>query len=623
MEQRVLVRRSGGALLPALLAALALLLVAAAAGASPRRCDGAHDRPHHNHSAALKNAAHMRALETPFTIAAIPDTQVYSEEGDPGFQKQVEWLLANAKAKNIVFVTHLGDVVDNGTDPEQWTNAMTALDPLLQQDWLPFSIVRGNHDDPAFFLQNLPVSLMESKPWFVAASPSGLAQAQTFTVQKARFLHIGFEKDPTDAELCWANRLLSRPRLEGMPVIVSTHDYIDGSGKSVTGRNMWDKFVRDNPMVFMVLNGHTHTEYALVNHNAENRPVYQMLSDYQDRDNCGNGLMRLVTVDPQAGKIQVKTFSPWYDNAPAEYYETDYDSEFEYSLNVRERLAWNTHFDFGPEPPAPPLPPLNAIPASVTYSHVFQNRRELVGTTTPYAGTVDVQINENNAGLDYGGEATLTADMDDNGSRVHAMLRFDGLVGTGAGQIKPGSKILSATLVFTATSSTKGKVVMHRMLKPWGETSTWNDFTPQPVTWQPLTYLNTDTGIYLWQTLADTMVGGGIEADGVEAMVEEDATFTMPKPIPVPFILTPGGYGTTYQAPAKDPVTGAALPSKPPAELLTVDLTKAVQAWVDGQANYGWFFEPTSSDGWDFETAEGKQPPALCVTVEGAPLVAH
>ena len=45
---------------------------------------------------------------------------------------------------------------------------------------------------------------------------------------------------------------------------------------------------------------------------------------------------------------------------------------------------------------------------------------------------------------------------------------------------------------------------------------------------------------------------------------------------------------------------------------MTVDLTAAVQAWVNGQTNYGWFFEPTSSDGWDFETAEGKQPPALC-----------
>ena len=114
------------------------------------------DRDHHHVDKAKKNAARIRALKKPFTIVAIPDTQVYSEEGDPGFAKQVDWVLANAIKQNIVFVTHLGDVVDNGTDAEQWTNAMAALDPLLQQDMLPFSIVRGNHDDPTFFLAQPP-----------------------------------------------------------------------------------------------------------------------------------------------------------------------------------------------------------------------------------------------------------------------------------------------------------------------------------------------------------------------------------------------------------------------------------------------------------------------------------
>jgi hypothetical protein len=170
------------------------------------------------------------------------------------------------------------------------------------------------------------------------------------------------------------------------------------------------------------------------------------------------------------------------------------------------------------------------------------------------------------------------------------------------------------------------------MLKPWGEHTTWMDFTPvggngQP-TWESTQYLNTDTGIYRWTTLSSVMVGGGVQADDVEAMSGVDAVFTMPKPVQSPFVLGPAGYytvgklagySTTYQAPAWDPVTGDSI-DKPAPELLTVDLTKAVQAWVDGQANYGWFFEPTSSDGWDFETAEGKQPPALIVEVAGAPL---
>jgi predicted phosphodiesterase len=613
----------------ALLAGVALVALAAAGFATDRaagRVEGVAAQPMPNSVAAI------RALDQPFTIAALPDTQVYAEENQPAFKEQVDWVLANAKAKNIVFVTHLGDVVDNGTDEVQWANAMAALDPLLKQEWLPFSIVRGNHDDPAQFLIRLGPEVMAQRPWYVGASPSQLCQAQTFKVQEVWFLHIGFQKDPTAEDLAWACRLVKKPWLKHMPIIVSTHDYIDGSGKSSTGRMIWDGFVKNNPGVFMVLNGHTHTEYALVSHDAANRPVYQMLSDYQDRAFGGNGLMRLITVDPVKDTVSVKTFSPFYRvEKPASitpnYHETDADSQFEYSVNVHERLLWNTTFDFGPEPPPPPPPPLNDMPAGAHYSHIFQNRRPLVGTSTPYAGTVDLQINENNAGLDYGGEATLTTDMDDNGSRVHAMLRFDGLVGTGPGQIAANSTITSARLVFSATSSTKGMVIMHRMLLPWSEQSTWMDFTPQPVSWKTLTYLNTDTGIYRYQTQPRVMVGGGIDADNTEAMTEEDATFTMPKPVQMPFILQAGGmstpyagYSAIYQAPAWDPNDGLPIP-KPAPKTLTIDLTKAVQAWVNGQRNYGWFFEPTSSDGWDFETAEGKQPPALLVEVDGAPLV--
>jgi predicted phosphodiesterase len=566
----------------------------------------------------------IRALSKPFTIAAIPDTQVYAEDNLIEFDKQIEWVMANAGS--LAFVAHLGDVIDNGTDEEQWANAMRALNPLLSQDDLPFSIVRGNHDEPSYFLNNISPSITQSKPWFIDAAPGDLSQAQVFRVEGACILHIGFQKDPTAEELDWANALLARPELKGLPVIVSTHDYIDGSGQSMTGRMIWNGFVKNNPMVFMVLNGHTHTEYALVNHNSANQPVYQMLSDYQDRNLGGNGLLRKITIDPVQSKIFVKTYSPYFRNDEdetegVEYFETDYDSQFEYDVNIKERLSFDTVFDFGPEPLAPPLPPLNPIPASVHYSHIFQNRRPLAVSATPYTSTVDVQINENNATLNYGGEATLTTDMDDSGSRVHAFLRFDDIVGTNPGQIPPGAKILSANLVFNAVSSTKGKVIMHRMLIPWSEHSAWMDFTPTPVSWTALTYLNTDTGIYRYLTL-NVMDGGGVQADGIEAAIEPDFIFTMPKPIPVPFILT--AYGTKYQPPAWDPNTGEALP-KPPAETLsttTVNLTATVQAWVDGTVpNWGWFFEPTSSDGWDFETAEGKQPPALVVEVDGAPLV--
>ena len=57
---------------------------------------------------------------------------------------------------------------------------------------------------------------MQDKTWFVPQSPGRAScQAQVFRVRKARFLHIGFQKDPTAKELQWANGLLRQPRIEG------------------------------------------------------------------------------------------------------------------------------------------------------------------------------------------------------------------------------------------------------------------------------------------------------------------------------------------------------------------------------------------------------------------------
>ncbi len=246
----------------------------------------------------------------------------------------------------------------DGADRAQWANALGALNPLLRQDWLPFSIICGNHDDPSYFMKKLPLSLMRTKSWFVAASPSGLSQAQKFKVQQAWFLHIGFENRPTDAELQWASDLLKRPALRGMPVIVSAHDYLEDQDKRPEGWRLWNGFIKDNPMIFMVLCGHIAQEYAVVDRDAAGLPVYQMLSDYQQyREFGGNGLMRLITVDPQKDVISVKTFSPYYQykngrEPDTNYFETDADSQFQYwvawgfGVNLKQRLAFDTVLGF-------------------------------------------------------------------------------------------------------------------------------------------------------------------------------------------------------------------------------------------------------------------------------------
>jgi hypothetical protein len=42
-------------------------------------------------------------------------------------------------------------------------------------------------------------------------------EAQIFKAEGAQILHVGFQKDPTAEELAWANALLAKPELQGLP----------------------------------------------------------------------------------------------------------------------------------------------------------------------------------------------------------------------------------------------------------------------------------------------------------------------------------------------------------------------------------------------------------------------
>ena len=47
-----------------------------------------------------------------FTIIVLPDTQYYSEGNLHVFDNQTQWIVNNIDEMNIVFVSHLGDIVD-------------------------------------------------------------------------------------------------------------------------------------------------------------------------------------------------------------------------------------------------------------------------------------------------------------------------------------------------------------------------------------------------------------------------------------------------------------------------------------------------------------------------------
>lgn len=103
----------------------------------------------------------------------------------------------------------------------------------------------------------------------------------------------------------------------------------------------------------------------------------------------------------------------------------------------------------------------------------------------PYTGTEDTWINEDSPDSSYGGDSTKWVD-DDTANSIwsdyygQALLRFDGIVGeNNPAAIPPGSQVISAVLRIHVVEDNDSPfwtptVYVHRVVRDWNEGSTWN-----------------------------------------------------------------------------------------------------------------------------------------------------
>ena len=109
-----------------------------------------------------------------------------------------------------------------------------------------------------------------------------------------------------------------------------------GAG-TATGDNIWNNFVKPHAdQVFLVLCGHNHGENEKIDV-VNGHTVYQLLADYQDRSNGGNGWLRILEFHPSDDDIIVKTYSPYLSQ-----YETDADSSFTLTYDMTAQAPVST-----------------------------------------------------------------------------------------------------------------------------------------------------------------------------------------------------------------------------------------------------------------------------------------
>ncbi len=427
-------------------------------------------------------AASSIAAQT-FTVIGMPDTQNYSEFYPAIYNNQTQWIAGNIAARSIRYVSHYGDVVNHGDRLNEWDVADVAM-TTLDLAGVPYGVTAGNHDItpsggagtayiPANFLSYFGAQRFAGKPWYRGTSPSGMSSYQVFDAHGRQFLALHLECDAALRELQWAQGILHENR--DKPVLMTTHrylqdaqDYTSGVPIVPSGRypsiwytfeglytpdgnqsdDIFNWFVRRNPNILLVQCGHFHEEFRQSSTNVNGKTVHEVLADYQDDANGGNGFLRIMQFDLGNNLIDVQSYSPWINQ-----FNTAAESDF-------------------------------VLPVTFTDYYETEPTVVLQEGIAGYQGTQDTWINQDSPNANNGNSTVLVADDDVTNSpfqdrRGNALIRFDGLFGApGFGRIPLGATITKAYLTIEVTDDIDAPsdpdFFLHQVLVPWSEGSSWN-----------------------------------------------------------------------------------------------------------------------------------------------------
>ena len=297
-----------------------------------------------------------------FMVVVLPDTQIYAQSFPETFDAQLRWIAEHKEEHNIVFVTHVGDIVQAANRPDEWTNATAAYQWIRDID-LPHGFSVGGHDvsnygetpnntcanfshidcDFTDFLEHFGPQHYEGSSWWGGASESGHSSFQTVSASGLNLLFLHLPQDTPRPEVEWANEVIDAH--PGHLVHITTHRYLFDyrltedlptplnlipagrfnaltytlGGQSLLwtdgleAEQLFEELVSAHPNVWGVHCGHVDAEFKQTSQNVAGLPIHEILVDYQDMEGGGNGWMRLLTFSPSSNEIRVQSYSPVLD----------------------------------------------------------------------------------------------------------------------------------------------------------------------------------------------------------------------------------------------------------------------------------------------------------------------
>jgi hypothetical protein len=298
-----------------------------------------------------------------FTIVIIPDTQFYSKFDITPFEDQVNWIIDYKEELNIIYVSHLGDVVDGGTNVTQQTLANNTME-ILRRNEIPFGIAIGNHDyqspvtnrNSNVFNTYYPLSDFITKPWF-GGNYSNLSENTYHLISNNGndFIIFNLEFCPRNEVYEWMNE--TNYNYLDRKLIINTHSFTDKDGFFLTNGSQygcdyyglnetlnvsspldnWERTLKYIPNLFMIHSGHVlKTNTSLnISTGVNGNTVYGMFTNFQEHN---DGSLRYLTFRYDTQEWESKIYSPTLDIFKDE-------GTFEYSYEVINSLTTNLKFN--------------------------------------------------------------------------------------------------------------------------------------------------------------------------------------------------------------------------------------------------------------------------------------
>jgi hypothetical protein len=252
--------------------------------------------------------------EYDFAFLWMSDTQYYSESFPKIYDLMTKWTVDNWKEKKFNYMIHTGDIVNNWNSKTEWENASRSMKTLDDAN-IPYGIVAGNHDvaydagNYEEYWKYFGRDRFVLQPTFGGDLNNNRDHYDLVSFKGNDFVivYLGWVIDQKTFD--WADGILKK--YADRNAIIATHEYLKPSHAYYgQGRWVYERLVEPNPNVFMVLGGHNPGVAYNIKKTGD-RTVLELLSDYQNGPEGGQGFMRFLQFDVENKRLFVNTYSPY------------------------------------------------------------------------------------------------------------------------------------------------------------------------------------------------------------------------------------------------------------------------------------------------------------------------